>query len=45
MAIDVDLTDVLGKRLFLALKVRVDTTVPAGQFDDFEVLRLLIMKQ
>jgi hypothetical protein len=40
MAIDADLADVKGKRLFLSLRVRVDTSVPAGLFDDFEILRL-----
>jgi len=43
MSIDADLADVKGKRLFLSLKVRVDTSVPAGQFDDFEVLRLSLV--
>lgn len=43
MAIDLDLSDVPGKRLFLSLKVRVDTSVPAGLFDDFEVLRLSLI--
>jgi len=45
MALDVDLSSVRGKRLFLSLKVRVDTSVPAGLFDDFEILRLSLVTQ
>jgi hypothetical protein len=43
LTIDADLSDVKAKRLFLSLKTRVDTSVPAGLFDDFEILRLSIV--